>query len=259
MALWRLASGVPSPGSGIVSWPVEQLVEDHGLYRAYLRERAGDQAAAREFTAYWRRYIVGFSDSRWPRELTDELASRFFERTWRLVGANFTWSSPFSVYLKTVVLNLARDLRARLAVERERETSLDRDDDDRARLPRPAFRSPETEVLRNEQSEAVRRALADLAPADRHLILCCFVDGMSGNDVAKMLGVGRNALYQRLHRAKEKLRARLEDGDLFGAAPGSSRVRSRASAGPSGPGSDRERDNGTGSVKGRHVGVERPG
>ena len=56
----------------------------------------------------------------------------------------------------------------------------------------------------------MQRALAELAPADRHLILECLVEGHSGREIAKAMGLKPMALYQRLHRAKKRLRVILE-------------------------------------------------
>ena len=76
-----------------------------------------------------------------------------------------------------------------------------------------AARGPTAEqsVLAEEERRAVRQALASLPPVDRLILQRCLVEGESGQDLAARLGIRRDALYQRLRRAKIRLRAILEE------------------------------------------------
>lgn len=56
----------------------------------------------------------------------------------------------------------------------------------------------------------VRRALAELATADREVLMLWAWEGLQPNEMATVLGISSNAATIRLHRAKRRLRRRLE-------------------------------------------------
>src|SRR6185503_8745415 len=70
--------------------------------------------------------------------------------------------------------------------------------------------SPEAKLMATREGEALREALWALAPIDRHVVVACLVDGESGDEVAARLGMSRDAVYQRLLRARRRLRKDLE-------------------------------------------------
>ena len=49
----------------------------------------------------------------------------FFERVYRLVSERFAWSCPFTLYLRTVLLNVSRDEMTRPSVRPERMSFVD--------------------------------------------------------------------------------------------------------------------------------------
>ena len=97
-----------------------------------------------------------------------------------------------------------------LLARARREVSLEAES---ANVTGLAARGPTAEqsVLAEEERRAVRQALASLPPVDRLILQRCLVEGESGQDLAARLGIRRDALYQRLRRAKIRLRAILEE------------------------------------------------
>ena len=144
-------------------------------------------------------------------EQTDELLAAFFERVYRK-APDFDWRSPFTVWLRTILLNLARDEMRRWQLARARllpDDAAERGDD-----PRPSGeRDPEQAVLDAELGRLVARALAELSPLDRHIVRHCIVDGGAPRDLARELGMTANAVSQRLSRAKRRLRRILSRDD----------------------------------------------
>ena len=120
---------------------------------------------------------------------------------------DFAWTSPFTVYLRTILLNLARDELRRLRQSRLRLESLDPDGPEPVD-PSPRL-SPEAALLARERDATVDRALAQLAPVDRLILRECLIEDRSGQELAQALGMSRDALYQRLHRARRKLKTLL--------------------------------------------------
>jgi RNA polymerase sigma factor (sigma-70 family) len=181
-------------------------MEDWGHWRLYQRSREGHRASSRAFERHWSRYIGAFLGARFRPDEVEEITSRYFDRVYRLVGDDFHWDCPFSIYLKKIVLNLSREEAKRLGRKRTREASLDELKRDSG-FDAPALEdSPERTLLREEVVAAVREAVEDLSPGDRHIVRVCMLEGGSGQELAAQLGITRDALYQRLHRAKRRLK-----------------------------------------------------
>lgn len=75
------------------------------------------------------------------------------------------------------------------------------------------LRSTETAVQTRQTNQAIHHALACLRPKDRDIIVLRYLEELSSEDVADILGCSTNTVYVRLHRALARLRAQLE-GDL---------------------------------------------
>lgn len=61
-------------------------------------------------------------------------------------------------------------------------------------------------ALRAVQDDQVRRALGSLSPRDRQILLLNAWDGLSGDDLAQVLGVSRGGADAALSRARARLR-----------------------------------------------------
>lgn len=69
--------------------------------------------------------------------------------------------------------------------------------------------SPLAFLLHNERQEAVRSALSDMVERDRQLLMLKYVDGLSYQQIASLLGATPQAVQSRLHRARAVMRERL--------------------------------------------------
>lgn len=58
--------------------------------------------------------------------------------------------------------------------------------------------------------EILHRALAELRPTDRELLQLSSWDGLTRIEIAHVLGIKENAVDQRLHRARSRLKARID-------------------------------------------------
>jgi len=193
---------------------VSEALDDYDHWKLYLKSREGDRRAAETFEGHWRRYITLTAGRRSLAEV-DEIASIFFERVYRLVGAEYRWKTPFTVYLRTVFLNVCRRQGNVAQRRRRRETSLDPSNPATAELPDPSAPSPEEALMSGERQAAVRRAVEALAPIDRHLVRACLLEGRSADEMVERTGFTRANVYQRLHRARKTLRKLLKEEGIL--------------------------------------------
>jgi RNA polymerase sigma factor (sigma-70 family) len=75
-------------------------------------------------------------------------------------------------------------------------------------LVSPTF-SPEAEAAGHEVGEALSKALLDLEPADRLIVLLSEVDGFEAPEVAERVGLSPGAVRTRLSRIRKRLREAL--------------------------------------------------
>jgi RNA polymerase sigma-70 factor (ECF subfamily) len=68
---------------------------------------------------------------------------------------------------------------------------------------------------RSEMSACVRAKVDQLPETDRSVILLCDIAGLSQDEIANVLGIEVGAVKVRLHRARKKLRALLENACSF--------------------------------------------
>lgn len=206
--LWRVYAAQPG-GRGSPRERVRRLIVALRQWKLFLRSRRGDESAAASFRDYWKRYVGAFLRGKATPEEVDEVTARFFERVYERVDDTFDWRAPFTAYLRAILVNLWRDRLAERSRSADREVSLGGEVEGRPE-PFASEPSPERQAQTNERLEAVRSALSELAPLDRHVIVACLVDGVPGQELAVELGLSRDALYQRLHRAKKRLAVLLQ-------------------------------------------------
>lgn len=191
--------------------PGQALIAEHGHWRLYVEALGGDAAAAAEFNRYWRRYAGAVLAGRFRPEDRDEIVAVFLARILRLVRPPFAWSCPFTTYLRALLLNVIRDFALSLGRRNRSETSLEGEAGAiAAERPAPGP-SPEGELLAAERRRELEQAMARLPHEDRDLLRACVLEERGGQEVATRLGIRPAALYQRLCRAKRRLRQLLHE------------------------------------------------
>lgn len=120
--------------------------------------------------------------------------------------AQFEGRAKFSTWLTRIALHEALARRRRLA----RWVSLDGSEhQDRAvRIP-ARERGPECEAANEELSAALEQAIDALPPPYRTVVVLRLVEGLSTDETALCLGLGREAVKSRLHRSRKLLQTRL--------------------------------------------------
>lgn len=70
---------------------------------------------------------------------------------------------------------------------------------------------PEAKALRKESREVFERVLEQLDASDREILLLRDVEGLSGEEVAAILGITIAAMKTRLHRARLRLASKVRE------------------------------------------------
>ena len=132
-----------------------------------------------------------------------DVTQEAFVKAWRALG-RFRDDAPFRPWLLRIVANEARNTRrgagrrAHLALRAAHRPSGD------------AVPSPEEAVLAGERRRTVLAAVEALAPADRDVISCRYLAGLSERETATALGWRLGTVKSRTSRALTRLRAQLE-------------------------------------------------
>jgi RNA polymerase sigma-70 factor (ECF subfamily) len=186
--------------------------------------RARDSALARQLAA---------GDSEAFDEVVEVYAPRISRLAYRLLGwsgsaadvedvvqdvfvavlrhaRNFDERSSLSTWITSIAVNHCRSLRRRWSARVRAMAAVF------ARARRSgAARAADEAAIRDDEAERVREAVRRLRPADREVIVLHYLEQADAAEVAAILGVSRNAVEVRLHRARVRLRAMLErESDL---------------------------------------------
>ncbi len=182
--------------------------------------QGGDEAAFRLlFDRYHRRaFAVAFGVVKNRQDALDVVQDAFIKVHRHI--ANFQGSSSFYTWLYRIVMNLSIDhvRRAKKGRDLDYDDKVGRDEGelagDGSLLPRILDGNPGKTVLRKELSLAIQAALEELPDYHRAVILLREVEGLSYEEMAKMLKVPKGTIMSRLFHARRKMQASL--GEYLG-------------------------------------------
>ena len=164
--------------------------------------QAGDREAFRLlFEAYKDRVFSIACYSLGDQAAADDITQQIFVKLFTRIG-QFRGDSEFTTWLYRLVINSCLD-------ERRRQ---------RRWLPVAEFtpmrkgayrKSPETGYERREIAGSVREAIGGLKPKMRLPILLKYIEGLSYEEIAEVLGCSKGTVASRLNRAHKALAKRL--------------------------------------------------
>lgn len=180
------------------------------------RIRAGDPAGFDTLVSRWEGPLFAFTFRMLGREEdAREVCQETFLRVWSQ-ARRFREGSRFSTWMYQIALNLCRDLGRRKkrwsrivrpwsASSRQNESSGPEEYADTAA-------GPEERVAALDQRERVRRALGELPPALREVLVLKQWEGLTFREIAHLLDCPESTVKSRLYDGLSRMRARLEDG-----------------------------------------------
>ena len=172
------------------------------------RIAAGDRQAFAGIVERFQRPLFGFLGRLGMHQAqADELAQETFLRAWRGLGTYQPGKAAFSTWLFAIARHLALDELTRQA----RRPDLATGDP----LPEVASDDPQPPALlaRAQEHRRVHAALGRLPLADRSALALFHIEGLGLAEVARIENCTEGALKVRLHRARLRLRALLENDD----------------------------------------------
>ncbi len=131
----------------------------------------------------------------WNREDALELTQEVFAKAYRSIKG-FRMASSFYTWLYRIAVNLALDFRHRRIINPDTKEEFDP----------PGMGGPDSSLLHKELNEQIRRALDQLSPQHRAIILLREVEGLSYKEISKVMGCRVGTVMSRLHYAREGLR-----------------------------------------------------
>lgn len=168
------------------------------LLAAIERARTGDLAAFEEVYRALSGPLLSYLRTRVrAREDAEDLLAQVFLEAMRGVGRFRGGVAEFRAWLFRIGRDRAIDLARRAA--RRPEDSLD------AATGRPSAETTDAQALAMIERERVWQAVAALPEAQREVIALRLASGLSGAEIAAVLGKGINAIKALQHRALQNL------------------------------------------------------
>jgi RNA polymerase sigma-70 factor, ECF subfamily len=189
----------------------EGLVErsDRELVR---ESRRGDKEAFRELVERYQRKVLSVALGMVQnRDDALELTQETFVKAYESLG-KFKGESSFYTWLYRIVVNLTIDARRR---GRRRPTVAIEDlpggEDLFSSLTDRDLADPYQQVRASEIGTRVAEAINELTPDHKAVILLREVEGLSYDDISRVMQCSKGTVMSRLHYARKKLQAKLRD------------------------------------------------
>lgn len=170
------------------------------------RVLAGDREAFSSIVSRYERRLRSYCRSRLPEAEVDDTVQDILVRAFRGLGG-FRLGSSFSPWLFTIAFNVIAGRKHRFRNEEEKRQRI-------AAEPARAF--DENEGFHLLEAEALLSAVRSLQGMYRDVVEMYYYADLGVDEIAKVLGVGTEAVKTRLVRARKMLRVALEGGNREG-------------------------------------------
>lgn len=141
------------------------------------------------------------------KDVTDDLISVTFTKAFKKIS---TYTNPisFEMWLKTIAINTAIDYIRKMKNEKQNNYI----DDTENNTPELQEYVPSTEdvLIQKEEHRALMEAMAMLRSNYKEILKLRFIDELSYRDIATKLGLSEITVKSQLFKAKQKLKAKLQ-------------------------------------------------
>lgn len=185
--------------------------------RELLRQsRLGDRQAFAELVGRYQRKVmtVALGMVRNPDDAL-EITQDAFVKAYENIE-NFKGESSFYTWLYRIVVNCGIDLRRRqrrrptIGLE-DRDRWLERDEQAEERIPDETPSGPFDRAHSHEVADRIKLAIDELTPDHKAVIVLREVEGLSYEEISRVMQCSKGTVMSRLHYARKKLQKKLKD------------------------------------------------
>jgi RNA polymerase sigma-70 factor (ECF subfamily) len=188
----------------------EGAVDDRGLVRA---AQKGDESAFRQLVERYQRriYQLALGMTKDPDDAMD-IAQETFVRVHKYLPS-FKGDSSFFTWTYRIATNLCLDAQRK----KSRTERVDVEEGDEAEIeaamdpPSHALAGPQRQALNEELKGKIDEALAGLSENHRAILLLREVEGLSYEELAKVLEIRKGTVMSRLFHARLKMQNKLRE------------------------------------------------
>lgn len=140
-------------------------------------------------------------------EENEDLEQEVYVKVWKNAD-KYKEQGSFSSWIKTIAKNVSKDyLKSSYRKHQEKTTSEDED----LVLIRDKKTTPEATALKQERQQQILKAINELKPKFKEVILLCEIEGFSYEECAQKLKCPLGTVKSRLYNAKKELAEKLKD------------------------------------------------
>jgi len=172
------------------------------------RSQSGDQEAFRELYERYHRQVLAVSVAMTGgSDDAMDVVQETFVRAHKNLGS-FLGESSFYTWLYRIAVNVGIDFRRRQKRRSEIVQSEPIEDD--ASDPERTV-DPSTEAARRQLGTRILAVIDELTPEHKAAIILREIEGLSYEDISKVMQCSKGTVMSRLHYARKKLQAKLRD------------------------------------------------
>jgi RNA polymerase sigma-70 factor (ECF subfamily) len=170
------------------------------------RAASGDTAAFEQIMIHSQQKVLAMTWRMLGNEADARDASQeVFLRVYKYLG-RFKQNQDFFAWLYQITVNVCRDMARKRQHLRDRVTSFDAGDDDRAFAVPAEQEDAEDALMHTQQCELIARAMATLPHKERASIVLRDVEGLSTDEVARIMKSSSTTVRSQISSARKKIK-----------------------------------------------------
>jgi RNA polymerase sigma-70 factor (ECF subfamily) len=170
------------------------------------RASSGDTAAFEQIMIHSQQKVLAMTWRMLGNEADARDASQeVFLRVYKYLG-RFKQDQDFFAWLYQITVNVCRDMARKRQHLRDRVTSFDAGDDDRAFAVPAEQEDAEAALMHTQQRELIARAMATLPHKERASIVLRDVEGLSTDEVARIMKSSSTTVRSQISSARKKIK-----------------------------------------------------
>ena len=140
-------------------------------------------------------------------EVNEDLEHEVYIKVWKN-AEKYKEQGSFSGWIKTIAKNVSKDY---LKSSYRKKQDLTTSDDNVLMLVKDNKSTPEKKLLQTERQKQITKAIEELKPKFKDVILLCEIEGLSYEECSIKLKCPLGTVKSRLYNAKKELSEKLEN------------------------------------------------